>query len=145
MGIKQGYTAFGGAIGDYMAHVAQEQGRVTRDLIDEQGPGHNRQGEEAEQRVCDCAVSPLSLDGDRCKREHATDITAREIYIWEHASYDGACDRGEIAVKGQGEERKGSRYGEQAKCDVCGCGHRLNLYVKNRMPTSIALPMPART
>ncbi len=42
MGIKQGYTAPGGAIGDYMAHIAQEQGRVTRGLIDEQGPDHNR-------------------------------------------------------------------------------------------------------
>ena len=43
------------------------------------------------------------------QREHATDITFRRIYIREHASYDGACYRGEVAVKGQGKERKGSR------------------------------------
>ena len=44
--------------------------------------------------------------------EHATDITVWGIYIREHASCDGACDGGEVAVKGHGEERKGSRYGE---------------------------------
>ena len=95
--------------------------------------------------MCDCAVSPLPFDGDGCIREHATDITARRIYIREHASYDGAGNGGEVAVKGHGEEGKGSRYGKQAKGDVCGCCHRLNLYMKNRMPTSIALPMPAST
>ena len=42
MGIKQGYAAFGGAIGDQMAHIAQDYGCVTRELIDEQRPDHNR-------------------------------------------------------------------------------------------------------
>ena len=33
--------------------------------------------------------------------EHATNVTLWRIHIREHASYDGACDGGEVAVKGQ--------------------------------------------
>ena len=38
--------------------------------------------------------------------EHATNVTLWRIHIREHASYDGACDGGEVAVKGVGRKMK---------------------------------------